>query len=80
MKRSSGTFLAVQWLRLCASTAWGVSLIPGWVVKIPHSWMKPQENLLKPNTGNFKQCLCQTTIFISEYVLTYEQTVPCKLH
>ena len=30
------TFLAVQWLRLCASNAGGVGLIPGWGIKIPH--------------------------------------------
>ena len=28
------TSLAVQWLRLCASTAWGVGLIPCWGTKI----------------------------------------------
>ena len=29
-----GTSLAVQWLRLCASTGGGASLIPGWETKI----------------------------------------------
>ena len=27
----------VQWLRLCASTAGGTGLIPGWGTKIPHA-------------------------------------------
>ena len=30
-------FLAVQWLRLCASTAGGMGLIPGCRSKIPHA-------------------------------------------
>ena len=32
-----GTSLAVQWLRLCASTAGAVGLIPGWGTKIPRA-------------------------------------------
>ena len=32
-----GTSLVVQWLRLHASTAGGMDLIPGWRVKIPHA-------------------------------------------
>ena len=32
----NGTSLAVQWLRLGASTAGGVGLIPGRGTKIPH--------------------------------------------
>ena len=32
-----GTSLAVQWLRLCASTARGTGFIPGWETKIPHA-------------------------------------------
>ena len=32
-----GIFLAVQWLRLCASTAWGAGSIPGWGTKIPRA-------------------------------------------
>ena len=35
-----GTSLAVQWLRLCASTARGMSWNPGWGNKIPHA-MQP---------------------------------------
>ena len=32
-----GTSLAVQCLRLCASTAGGIGSIPGWGTKIPHA-------------------------------------------
>ena len=32
-----GTSLAVQWLRLRASTAGGTGSIPGWGAKIPHT-------------------------------------------
>ena len=32
-----GTSLAVQWLRLCASQAGGVGLIPGQGTEIPHA-------------------------------------------
>ena len=35
--KNGGTSLAVQWLRLCASTAGGVGSIPGWGTKIPHA-------------------------------------------
>ena len=36
---SVGTSLVVQWLRLCASTAGGISLVPGQETKILHvSW------------------------------------------
>ena len=36
-----GTFLAVQWLKLCASNAGGMGLIPGRGNKIPHGkWPK----------------------------------------
>ena len=41
-----GTFLAVQWLRLCASTVRGTGLIPGLGTKIPHAvW--PKSKLIK---------------------------------
>ena len=32
-----GTSLAVQWLRLCPSTAGGMGSIPGWGTKMPHA-------------------------------------------
>ena len=34
------TSLVVWWLRLCASTAEGMDLIPGWGTKISHVWQK----------------------------------------
>ena len=36
IKIDLGIFLVVQWLRLCASTAGGVGLIPSWRTKILH--------------------------------------------
>ena len=33
--RSAGNYLVVQWLGLCAFTAKGLVLIPGWGTKIP---------------------------------------------
>ena len=36
-RNESRTSLAVQWLRLHASTAGGLGSIPGWVTKIPHA-------------------------------------------
>ena len=36
-----GTYLAVQWLRLCAPTAWGTGSIPGQETKIPHAEIWP---------------------------------------
>ena len=35
--RGFWTFLAVQWLRLCSSTAEGVGMIPGQGTKVPHA-------------------------------------------
>ena len=41
---SIGTSLVVQWLRLCASSARDVGLIPGWGTKIPHAMWSGQKN------------------------------------
>ena len=39
------TSLVVQWLRLHASSARGMGLIPGWGTKIPHAmWPKNLKN------------------------------------
>ena len=38
-----GTSLAVQWLRLCASTAEGAGSIPGLETKIPHARQHDQK-------------------------------------
>ena len=35
--RDNRTSLAVQWLRLCASTVGGMGSIPSWGTKIPHA-------------------------------------------
>ena len=45
-----GTSLAVQWLRLCASTAGGTGSIPGRGTKIPHATWHGQKikKILKP--------------------------------
>ena len=40
------TSLVVQWLRICASTAGDVGLIPGWGTKIPHAIGHSQKNIL----------------------------------
>ena len=37
LKRPSRTFLLVHWLKLCASNATDVGLIPGLEAKIPHA-------------------------------------------
>ena len=37
MSTFQGTSLAMQWLRLRASNAGGVGLIPGWGTKVPHA-------------------------------------------
>ena len=40
-KDTPGTFLAVQWLGLHASSVEGMGSIPGWGTKIPHTvWQK----------------------------------------
>ena len=37
LRKGSGTFLAVPWLRLCTCNAGDVGSIPGWGTKIPHA-------------------------------------------
>ena len=46
-----GTSLAVQWLRLCPSSAESVDLIPGGGTKIPHAQWHDQKNCV--NDWNF---------------------------
>ena len=52
-----GTSLAVQRLRLCASTGGGASLIPGWETKILQTAWSSQKVKKKipnlPNTSSF---------------------------
>ena len=47
-KDFSGTFLAAQWLKLCASTGRGTGSIPGWGTKIPQTmWHGQKKNKKK---------------------------------
>ena len=40
-------FLAVHWLRLCVSNAWGTGSIPGHGTKIPHAvWYSQKKKIL----------------------------------
>ena len=45
--KTGGTFLAVQWLGLHASTAGGVGLIPSWGTKTPHVMRHGQKKIWK---------------------------------
>lgn len=48
----AGTFLAVQWLGLCAFTDVGLGSIPGWETKIsqtPVVWPKTKQDKTKQN-------------------------------
>ena len=54
-KLKNGTSLAVQWLRLQASTAGGVGSIPGWGNKIMHDVWCGKKKKKKINTPCF-QC------------------------
>ena len=42
----AATFLAAQWLSLCAFTAREVGSIPIWKNKIPHAWPGQEKNLI----------------------------------
>ena len=48
LNSSTGTSLAVQWLRLCAFTVGGASLITGWGTKIPHAIQWSQKKKKTP--------------------------------
>ena len=39
----AGTSLAVQWLRICTSTAGSRGSIPGWGTRIPHAMCRGQK-------------------------------------
>ena len=45
-----GTSLVVQWLRLHASTAGGVSSVPGWETKILHAAWHSQKKKKRGNS------------------------------
>ena len=57
-KTLPGTSLAVQWLRLCASTAGGMGSIPGWGTKIPHAAQYGQKEKRKKKRLCLKCQLC----------------------
>ena len=64
LKVRQGTFLAVQWLRLLASTTGGAGSIPGWGTKIPHAAQcgqkekkKKKESEARGAFGPSKQCV-----------------------
>ena len=48
----AATFLAVQWLRLCAFTARGVGSIPSWRNKILYAWPSQEKNLIFLKMGH----------------------------
>ena len=52
-----GTSLAVQRLRLCASTGGGASLIPGWETKILQAAWSSQKVLKKSQSPQYRQLL-----------------------
>ena len=51
MSRTAGTSLAVQWLRFCASNAWGTGSIPGWGTKLPHATVAKKKKTLQTLTS-----------------------------
>ena len=64
MKKSTGTSLAILWLRLHASNAGGMGSIPGQGIKIPHAVQHGQE--IKKKKGFETVCLTLSTILLSE--------------
>ena len=50
----AGTFLVVQWLRLCVSNAGDEGLIPGWGTKIPHSPRSLSDQLSRKGMDNMQ--------------------------
>ena len=48
-----GTSLAVQWLRLCASSALGSTSTLGWGTRIPHATEHDQTTTIKANKQNY---------------------------
>ena len=53
----TGTSLAVQWLRLCVSTAGGVGSTPGRGTKISHAGQRDQKK--KKKNSNYTDCYMQ---------------------
>ena len=57
-----GTSLAVQWLRLCTSTAGGTGSIPGQGTKIPHAMQCNQKKKKKVAMINMLRTLMEKSI------------------
>ena len=54
-KKKNRISLAVQWLRLCASTAGGTGLIPGWGTKTPHALWHGQKQKQTNKTSEYNK-------------------------
>ena len=53
-KKKIRTSVVVQWLRLCASNAWGKGSVPAWRTKVPHATKCSQEKKKKKNPKMMK--------------------------
>ena len=56
-----GTFLVVQWLRICLAMQGDLGLIPGWGTKIPHvaEQLSPHATTTNPMCHNWRVCAQQ---------------------
>ena len=72
-KHTLRTFLAVQWLRLSASTAGGTGLIPSWGTKILHPMQgeKKKENTLL--------VIGFLLIFLTCHILNLQLNLACRV-
>ena len=64
----TGTSLVVQWLRLCASNAGGVGLIPGWGAKLSHTVRCGKKKQNKKNWGWSKNQSRETSLEVLDAV------------
>ena len=68
-----GVSLAVQWLRICASTAGGTGSFPGWEAKILHATLpKTQKQKGSTNSRVTIAFFCLRTFLFKEVVLETE--------
>ena len=76
IRHDTGTSLAVQWLRLCASKAWSIgSIIPRWRDKIPHvTWQKKKDTikLLEENISKTFSDIKHNNVFLGQYLKAVE--------
>ena len=68
IKIDLGIFLVVQWLRLCASTAGGVGLIPNWGTKILHVM---ENGYIYTYIYIYNMCIYYIILYINIYTLIY---------